>query len=522
MNHRTPLVYGVLLAVWGAIAGWQYIEHVRFTEAERLVLRNSAKEISQSLEVFIRSQQQWWFRPEQGGFVPADRLAPALQQLAKLPDKLKGVALLNAEGEVVLSEGAIDTDLKNLVGVGERWDWDARTVTVINLIDFGANVEREGSRPAPTIVLPPAPRREPGSDGPRPPRRPPDENTSTGNASGGTNRTLVSSVSTNSVTESVRGSNDDEGRGRPRPRPRFGRPPGMSEEDYRLMLEKRTLHGFALVLPTQVFLDKQSRDLWMRAFIVSLAGISVFGFGLAWRNQARSSEFQMRLVRASELNSHLKEMNIAAAGLAHETRNPLNIIRGVAHMISRLNDAPGEVKEKARVITDEVDRVTSQLNEFINYSRPRELRRAPVALNSVVSDVVRALDCDLEEKTIRLTVLGEELTIEADEQLLRQVLFNLLINSVQAVETGGHIQITSRKLNAHEAVLEVSDNGPGVSNEVRHEIFKPYFTTRKTGTGLGLAIVHQIVLAHGWTIECLANAPHGALFQISGLKLSHV
>ena len=79
-----------------------------------------------------------------------------------------------------------------------------------------------------------------------------------------------------------------------------------------------------------------------------------------------SSDF----VRASELTTHLKEMNLAAAGLAHETRNPLNIIRGLAQMISKQTDAPTEIREKSRAIVDEADKVTVQLNEFINYSRP--------------------------------------------------------------------------------------------------------------------------------------------------------
>ena len=171
-------------------------------------------------------------------------------------------------------------------------------------------------------------------------------------------------------------------------------------------------------------------------------------------------------------------------------------------------------------ITDEVDRVTAQLSEFINYSKPREVRRVPVALNAVVSDVVRALDGDLEEKTIRLTVLGEDVMVDADEQLLRQVLFNLVINAVQAVEPGGHIQVISRKSSGSEVILEVCDNGPGVPLDLRKEIFKPYFTMHKNGTGLGLAVVQQIVLAHGWGIECLANASRGAIFQMSGLKLS--
>ena len=68
--------------------------------------------------------------------------------------------------------------------------------------------------------------------------------------------------------------------------------------------------------------------------------------------------------------------------------------------------------------------------------------------------------------------------------------------------------------------MEVRDNGPGVPAESRNEIFKPYFTTQKTGTGLGLAVVQQIVLAHGWEIQCLANEPKGAVFRITHLKVA--
>jgi signal transduction histidine kinase len=103
---------------------------------------------------------------------------------------------------------------------------------------------------------------------------------------------------------------------------------------------------------------------------------------------------------------------------------------------------------------------------------------------------------------------------------LRQVLFNLLINAIQAVDVGGQIQILARHVNATEASLEIRDDGPGVPPERRQEIFKPYFTTNQKGTGLGLAVVQQIVLAHGWEIECLANEPKGAVFRITHLKLA--
>jgi signal transduction histidine kinase len=80
--------------------------------------------------------------------------------------------------------------------------------------------------------------------------------------------------------------------------------------------------------------------------------------------------------------------------------------------------------------------------------------------------------------------------------------------------------VIAQKQTASEAALEIRDNGPGVLPEHRGEIFKPYFTTQKTGTGLGLAVVQQIVLAHGWEIECLPNEPKGAVFRITHLKLA--
>jgi signal transduction histidine kinase len=224
-------------------------------------------------------------------------------------------------------------------------------------------------------------------------------------------------------------------------------------------------------------------------------------------------------VRASELNSHLKEMNLAAAGLAHETRNPLNIIRGMAQMLSKKPDALSETREKSRAIVEEVDKVTAQLNEFINYSRPREVRRTALPLTAALNEVARALSYDLEEKKIRLDVKGESLNIQADEQLFRQALFNLVLNATQAVGEGGQIQIVARR-NGNGAVIEVRDDGPGVPPERRLEIFKPYFTTHQKGTGLGLAVVQQIVLAHGWEIECLANDPKGAIFRITHVKLA--
>jgi signal transduction histidine kinase len=187
-------------------------------------------------------------------------------------------------------------------------------------------------------------------------------------------------------------------------------------------------------------------------------------------------------------------------------------------MLARASGASADAQDKARIIVGETDKVTAQLTEFINYSRPREVRRAKVLPAAIASEVVRTLGYDIEEKKLSVEVAGENFGVEADEQLLRQVLFNLLINAIQAAGENGRIQVALTRAEKNEAVLEVRDDGPGVAAENRREIFKPYFTTHQKGTGLGLAVVQQIVHAHGWEIECLGNEPRGAIFRVSHLK----
>jgi signal transduction histidine kinase len=502
LRRRSVLIYGLLLAAWVLILGWQVTEHFRVRRAARAELILRAKDISTTLGIVLRSQRRF------GGVVSKERLESALADLVR-PGELSGIALLNAAGDVVASAGARpDFQAKAIDGPSERWD--EQRVTLMNLVDLGATVtrdiEHDIERTNPPVILsredffrPPDPNRPP------PPftESAPSENPT--NANGGTPAT-----------------NPPPAWPRPRGgegRPRFGRPGGMSDEESQAMLQKQGVHSFLIVMSTQSVRAASNQDLWLRSIIAVLATVSVVGFGLAWSSLGKSSDLQIRLVRTSELNTHLKEMNLAAAGLAHETRNPLNIIRGMAQMISKLPDAPAEIRDKSRAIVDETDKVTAQLNEFINYSRPREVRRTVLALGSAINEVVRALNYDIEEKKVQLEVKGEPLSIEADEQLLRQTLFNLLLNAIQAIDVGGKIQIVAEKRDASEAVLEIRDNGPGVPLELRQEIFKPYVTTQEKGTGLGLAVVQQIVLAHGWEIECLSNQPKGAIFRLTHLKL---
>ena len=138
---------------------------------------------------------------------------------------------------------------------------------------------------------------------------------------------------------------------------------------------------------------------------------------------------------------------------------------------------------------------------------------------AVVEDVIRTLESDREEKQVGIVYSGPDLTIEADESLLRQVVFNLLLNAVHAVGEGGRIEAVVERLSRAEARLEIRDDGPGVPEDAVHEIFRPYFTTSKQGTGLGLTVVRQIALAQQWEIEYTPGDDGGAVFRVSGLRI---
>jgi len=496
MSRRNALVYGLLLALLALILGWQTAEHFRVRRAARAALSHRARDISTTLGTVLRSQRRF-------GFISKERIESALADLLKLAD-INGIALLSPAGTVVASAGRLAAShTNNVAGPAEYWDTD--TVTLMNLVDLGTNLTRETESPVPPIVLPkeqlfrPADTNRPAGYLPPPPPSPQEAELTNFTAS----LTLTSAPAFPPR----------------RPWPFFSRPRWMSDEQYQAILQKQGVHSFLIVMSTASVRAACAQDLWLRLMIGLFATAAAAGAALAWRAFVKAAELQLRLVRASELNTHLREMNLAAAGLAHETRNPLNIIRGLAQMIAKQPDVSPETRAQSSAILDEVDKVTAQLNEFINYSRPREPRRAPLSLPAAVQEVVRALNYDLEEKQIQLQIKVEPLTIEADEQLLRQALFNLLMNAIQAVASDGEIVIVAGRQNSAECFLEIRDNGPGVPPDRRKEIFKPYVTTHQRGTGLGLAVVQQITLAHGWEIECLPNEPKGAVFRITHLKL---
>lgn len=547
MGNKRQLGVYILLAVgWITICVWQGIEHKRAAEARRQALLDRSDTMSRAMGAIIRTASQFPVNVFSRNWMEA-----ALKDLIEKPSEVLSISLLNQEGSVVASAGTPPFgDLGNLK-VDETL-WGPKTLGVVNVVDlgraeFGPEVSRkalvvdqpqfgpppgrndEGTsgtqkrrgrpndeRTSGTARTRPEGRRDPGAGGPPPDFRPPE---------GG----APPPPQTAGMDDSQKGDRRDGRRDEPRPGWKHeGAPPrwawwgGRSHEEFEKIVLDKGLHRFVIFMSTED-LDKEiGSDYRMRLIVCAFTLLASLGLGSAWRGVERSTELNLRLARARQANVYLREKNVAAAGLAHETRNPLNIIRGLAQMISKSPEANTMIRQKSTELIEEVDRVTSRLNEFIDYSKPREPKPIPTDLNALVRDVERMLESDFEDKRIQFTAEMPPLAIQADEALLRQVIFNLLINSAQAVPTEGHIAVVGWADKDRQVFLEVRDDGPGVPPENREEIFRPYFTTSSQGTGLGLAVVWQICLAHDWEIAYVDSERGGATFRISGMKLAAV
>jgi signal transduction histidine kinase len=477
-------IYALLIGSVVALCFWQQAEHARFEQAATQSLVNRGRDITSTLGVVVRSLRRF------GGIVSKDRIEAALQDLVR-PGELESLAILGATGETIAAAGpAIEITPDMLRGRGSMTR--DNTLLLLNLMDLGGASEDQSAQSTAAIVVtdPRAFRQNPAA------RRPAAES-----AKG---EPAVAPTTPPAPTTPARAP--------------FGRPSWMSREDYDAIIQKQGVHSLVIAFSLDDTRRAVRNDALMRALVCSVGIIATFLSVLGWRNVQRNAELQIRLVKAGEMNTHLAEMNFAAAGLAHETRNPLNLIRGFAQMISHEANSLPKLRDHAAAIIEEADRVTVQLNEFINYSKPREVHRAPVDLFNLVADLVRTLQPDLEEKQLQVTWPQERARVLADSQLLRQALFNLLLNAVQAVGPAGRVEVRWRRTAEGQMALEVADDGPGVPAAERENIFKPYVTMRAKGVGLGLAIVKQIILAHRAEIICTENSPRGARFVISGLE----
>ncbi len=236
------------------------------------------------------------------------------------------------------------------------------------------------------------------------------------------------------------------------------------------------------------------------------------------------AETNRRLAQAQEearRSERLAALGQMSAGLAHEIRNPLGVIRGSAEMLNqKLRQANPLASELAGYILSETNRLSALVARFLDFARPMSLELVPGNLIEVAGRALEAARAQRPDSKVRVErVYSPSLPlVPMDERLCEQVFVNLALNAYDAMEAdGGELQVEISGANrAGIAGIEVvfRDTGPGIPPDLSQQIFNPFFTTKKSGVGLGLAIVSKIVDEHHGSLRVESEPGQGATFRV--------
>ena len=246
--------------------------------------------------------------------------------------------------------------------------------------------------------------------------------------------------------------------------------------------------------------DNRRRTI-LRALFLLASLVLISSLLLAWQRQSvlhsemigvtrelRDKEEEVR--RAEKLVA----MGTLAAGVAHQVRNPLNAIHMISQMLGRMPDLPEKVRSEVKHITDESGRIEIIVQQFLQFSKPREPVFDTYDLGAIVRDSVAVHAAANRAQGVEFITDPLEVQVEMDHQFLVEILENLLRNAVDALNGKGKVSVTV-EVDGPDVEIVVADNGPGISISDRRRIFDLYFTTRSEGNGLGLSLATQMVTA---------------------------
>jgi signal transduction histidine kinase len=272
--------------------------------------------------------------------------------------------------------------------------------------------------------------------------------------------------------------------------------------------------------------------LVLRNMFFFLAAMVVNRFAQQSRHQTqlyrelaeRLAETNRRLEQAqaeARRSERLAALGQLSAGLAHEIRNPLGVIKGSAEMLTQKLQASDELsRELAGYISTEVNRLSALVTEFLDFARPLHAQLQPGNVTAVLDRALEIVAFRWKGKPVRVERHYEDglPQVPLDESLCEQAFLNLVQNAYEAMEEhGGTLRVEARMatVNGREGEqLVLADTGTGIPDALREEIFNPFVTTKKTGVGLGLSIVSKIVDGHGGSIRVENSAQGGAVFTL--------
>ncbi|NTU71550.1 MAG: PAS domain S-box protein [Coriobacteriia bacterium] len=241
-------------------------------------------------------------------------------------------------------------------------------------------------------------------------------------------------------------------------------------------------------------------------------GGTVLGAVVTLEDQSDIKALTDQLIRADRLAA----MGELTAGVAHEVRNPLGVIRASVQLLEDAKCDAARIDEAAEVIKQEIDRLDRVIKALLDFGRPSKPTLVRADVNSVLEDVVLFTSRFAAQGNVTIDQnLSRELpTVLGDPDQLKQVFLNLVTNAVQAMAgDGGTIVVETRAANEYVEII-ISDTGPGISEKDLPKVFDPFFTKRAEGTGLGLTIVHRILDEHDGHIE-VESGSTGTTFTVS-------
>lgn len=229
------------------------------------------------------------------------------------------------------------------------------------------------------------------------------------------------------------------------------------------------------------------------------------------KQRAKLKEAQEELILANKF----KVLGELASGMAHEIRNPLGSIQGSLEIIKDDYKEGDKKAEFLNILFKEIKRLNRVVTDFLSYARPSKPALVSCDLNQLIQESISIIKPEADKKQIALrTHFNSKLPqIQADPSQLKQAFLNLLLNSLQALDSSGEISVSS-EVNNGWITVEIQDTGPGISPENLAKVFTPFFTTKKEGVGLGLGIVERIVQNHKGKISVESQIGKGTFFTI--------
>lgn len=254
-------------------------------------------------------------------------------------------------------------------------------------------------------------------------------------------------------------------------------------------------------------------SLYIVAFLVNVLAARLESAGEGLQKEREQKE---ELARKLEQAKRLAALGELAATLAHEIRNPLSAVSGSFQMLKSGVQLGDEDAILALIIERELERMGRLVEDILEFARPRAAELSPLNLSLLVAETSQLFASSSRQRGIDFELnIGEEIHCTGDANQLRQVLWNLLVNASQVVsDDTGRIHV-SLKSEAQWVYLDVTDNGPGVSREIRNKIFDAFFSTRERGMGLGLALCKRIMTDHGGQVDVLDTEDSGATFRLT-------